>query len=289
MTKGHLIKGIVEELYGKEMARIIWSRLDIVGDIAIIKKPFNVDLEALRPLAEALVERIPYVKSVWAAAGPVEGEFRTRKLVHLAGEHRSETVYKEHGCTFKVDICKVFITPRLSFEHLRVAKLVKPGETVVNMYAGVGTFSIIIAKHGSPRKVYSIDINPDAYRLMVENVALNGVEDVVVPILGDAAEVVTKPPIAGSADRVLMPLPELALKHLPSALKALRDRGTLHIYLHVFVPRGSDPREEAVKAVRREFEELGVRSYNLTHARVVRSVGPRRAQVVLDVEVYKEQ
>lgn len=275
----------MEEL-GEEKARLVWSRLDIIGDIAVVKMPLHgmVSVEELRRLAERIIAEVKHVRSVWLAEGPVEGGERVRsRLTHLAGERRTVTVYREHGCRFKVDIARVFITPRLNYEHLRVARLVKPGETVVNMFAGAGLFSIIIARHARPRRVYSIDINPYAYEFMVENVRLNRVEDVVEPILGDAARVVEER-LRGVADRVLMPLPELALDYLPYALEALREgRGIVHVYLHVEAPRGVDPLARGLGMLEDRLRELGA-GYSVGAMRVVRTVGPRRYQVVYDVE-----
>jgi len=283
-----LIRRLAEQLYGPEKAKKFWQRLEIIGDIAIIRQPFDVSLDELKPLAEKILEELPYIKSVWAAVSPVEGQYRLRKFAHLAGEKRSETIYKEHGCLFKLDITRVYISPRLGYEHIRIARLVEPGEVVVNMYAGAGLFSIIIARYAKPKKVYSIDINPDAYRYMVENVKLNRVESIVEPILGDAAKVIEEK-LVGVADRVLMPLPELALDHLPYAVKALRKDGKkiIHIYLHVHAGRGEDPIEKGWKIVVDRLDELGLKAEKL-FGRVVRDVGPRWYQVVLDIRVLKK-
>jgi len=282
-----LVRRIAEQLYGPEKAKKFWQRLEIVGDIAIVRQPFDVSLDELKPLAEKILEELAYIKSVWAAVSPVRGQYRLRKFVHLAGENRSETIYKEHGCLFKLDITRVYVSPRLGYEHIRIAKLVEPGEVVINMYAGAGLFSIIIARYAKPKKVYSIDINPDAYRYMVENVRLNRVEGIVEPILGDAAKVIEER-LVGVADRVLMPLPELALEHLPYAIKALRECGKriIHVYLHVHANRDEDPVEKGWKMLERRFHELGVEAERL-FGRVVREVGPRWYQVVIDVKVLK--
>lgn len=280
-----LIRRIAEEVLGPgERARSVWKRADLIGDIMILKKPPGVSAGEMRLIAERILERLPYVKSVWMAAGPVGGAHRVReRLVHLAGERRTVTVYKEHGCRFKVDIMRVFITPRLSFEHLRVARAVRPWETVLNMFAGAGLFSIMAACKSSPRRVYSVDINPHAYELMVENVRLNRVEHIVEPILGDAAEV-ARSLLRGVADRVLLPLPELALEYLPHALLALRSCGTLHVYLHIGYDKGEDPRVLAERAVEDALERYGARCLRIIGSRVVRPVGPRTDQVVVDVQ-----
>ncbi len=280
--RGPLLERLAAEVLGPEKARSVWKRLDIIGDIAILRVPFGMSPDELRPLAEKLLEVLPYIRSVWAAVSPVRGEYRLREFVHLAGEERSETLYREHGCVFKVDIRRVYISPRLCYEHRRVASLVQPGEVVVNMYAGAGLFSIIIAKYSRPKKVYSIDINPDAYRYMVENVRLNRVEHLVEPILGDAARVIEER-LQGVADRVLMPLPDLVMEHLPYALKALKGRGYIHVYLHVDGRRPREAVREAERLVSSRLAELNAK-FNIVFSRVVRSVGPCRYQVVVDVE-----
>jgi len=282
LTRGDLLKKIAREVLGEDYASRLWRRVEFIGDIALIRTPLGMDPRDLKPLAEELIKRLPYVKSVWAALPGVTGEYRLRRHVWLAGEERSETIYREHGCLFKVDINKVYVSPSLNYEHIRVARLVEPGEVVVNMFAGAGLFSIIIAKYSRPRLVYSIDINPHAYKYMVENIALNRVEGLVEPILGDAKQVVEEK-LVGVADRVLMPYPELALEYLPYALKALRGgRGWIHVYLHIYTSRNEHWRTRAQSIVEDRLRELGAR-HRVVNIRKIRNVGPRTHQVVVDV------
>jgi len=257
-----------------------------VGDIAIIRKPFDIEEQLLKPLGEALIQRIPYIRSVWLDLGGVEEITRVRNITWLAGEKRSETIYKEHGCLFKLDIARAYISPRLSYEHIRIAKLVQEGEIVANLFAGVGGFSIIIAKHAKPRKVVSIDINEDAYKYMVENIKLNKVESIVSPILGDALEIIKG--YKDFFDRILLPLPQLALASLKVSVEALKKQGFIHPYDFV----SANSKREALSASReiysRELEKIDlVKRYELSSSRVVRSVGPRRYQVVHDIWIVK--
>ena len=289
MSGEPILRRIARRVLGEEKAARVWKRLDIVGDIVIIRLPVDgsIGLDDARRLAEELLGELGYVRSVWAVASPVEGPYRTRRLIHLAGDERTETEYREHGCRFRVDVAEVFITPRLNYEHRRIAELVRPGEVIVNMFAGAGLFSVIAACHARPSKVYSIDINPRAYELMRENARLNRVEGVVEPILGDAARVVAER-LRGVADRVLMPLPELALDYIYYAVEALRHSGFIHVYLHVAAPRGFDPLALAAHVAReRALSHSGVRDARVEVARRVRSVGPRRVQVVVDLWVEK--
>ena len=281
------MKRIAREVLGEDYASRLWRRVEFIGDIALIRTPLGMDPRDLKPLAEELIRRLPYVKSVWAAIPGVLGEYRLRRHVWLAGEERSETIYREHGCLFRVDINKVYVSPSLNYEHIRVARLVKPGEVVVNMFAGVGLFSIIIAKYSTPRRVYSIDINPHAYNYMVENIELNKVEGIVEPILGDAKRVIEEK-LVRVADRVLMPYPELALEYLPYALKALRDtRGWIHIYLHVYTGRNEHWRIKAKSIVEDKLRELGAK-HSVENIRKIRNIGPRIHQVVVDVSIINK-
>jgi len=284
MTRGKLIKELARKLYGEEIARKLWGRVEVIGDIAVIRKPPDIPVDMLKQLAEELLKNLKYVKSVWASVSSVGGMYRTRDYVHLAGECRSTTIYREHGCSFYIDITKVYISPALNYEHLRIAKNVKDGEYVINMFAGAGLFSIIIAKHAKPSKVVSIDINPYAYEFMVKNVKLNNVEGVVEPILGDAGVVIEN--YINTADRILMPLPELAYSYFEKAVKALRNRGVIHVYEFM---RGSS-RESVINEVISKYlskcDELGIKS-SVIFSRIVRSVGPRTYQVVIDLDVVK--
>ena len=173
----------------------VYNAFDIIGDIAITKLPNSSQANA-KSLAEAIMNRHRNVKAVFLQDSPVTGDFRLRSLVHVAGENRTRTVHKESGCSFAVDVEKCYFSPRLSHERLRIAQLVQPDETVVNMFAGVGCFSIIIAKRQPTAKVYSIDINPAAVQFMQENIRLNRVYGKVVPLLGDAKEIVENPTAA---------------------------------------------------------------------------------------------
>ena len=287
-----IVREVVKRLFGENVAKKVWDRLEIIGDIAILKSPRLAGMEDplsindYKVVAEEIMKIHKNVKSVWLALTPTSGNYRIReKYVHLAGEKRSETIYKEYGCRFKVNITKVFLTPRLSYEHIRVAKLVKEGEEVVNMFAGIGTFSIIIACKSKVRLVHSIDINPYAWKLMVENVKINKVEKRVIPYLGDAAEVI-KSRLTNVASRVLMPLPELAIEYLEYALLALKEKGVIHVYVHVKTLKGEDPLKKAISIVENRIRELNAKVL-MSSARIVRLVGPRLYQVVVDIEIQK--
>jgi tRNA (guanine37-N1)-methyltransferase len=262
----------------------IYNSYDIVGDIAVIKVP-NDDKENAMKAAEGIMKLYPRkVKAVFMQTSAVQGDYRVRQLKFLAGENRTLTMHKEHGCLFQVDVEKCYISPRLLLEHQRIPSLVVPGEVVVNMFSGVGCFSILIAKAASDSKVYSIDVNPTAYACMQENVELNRVYNRVIPMLGDSKEIIISQ-LQGVADRVLMPLPELALEYLPYALMALKPSGGwIHYFDFQHAAKGEDPIEKTCKKVSERLDALGV-SYSLGFSRVIRSTGPYWYQTILDIFV----
>lgn len=275
---GRLLKEVLKDKLTQSELKALYAGFDVVGNIAVIKVP-----EALLPkkyvIAEALLASLKNVRTVLLQTTPVEGEYRLRGLDVVAGEPTFETTHKEHGCIYKVNLSTAYFTPRLSAERLRVADLVEEGEVVINMFAGVGPYSILIAKRVKGVKVYSIDNNPEAYHYMQENIRLNKVEYKVVPLFGDAAEII-KDRLQKAADRIIMPLPEKALTYLNTAYTALKKgKGTIHYYEHVFYEKNEDPLQKAVEHVRGKAEFR----FEVEYAGVVREVGPRLAQIVLDL------
>ncbi len=218
------LKGTLSE---EELASV--RAFDVVGDIAVIKIPEKL-LPKKNLIGDALMLVHHHVKTVLNQTGPVGGEFRTRNVEVIAGEPRTTTIYKENGCLFKVDLTKAYFSPRLATERLRIAGLVRPGEIVTNLFAGVGGYSIVAAKKSQAIKIYSIDKNPAAFESMVENIRINKVGNRVVPIFGDARDIV-KERLRGEADRVLMPLPELGHEFLAVAMDAMKPAGgVVHFY-----------------------------------------------------------
>jgi tRNA (guanine37-N1)-methyltransferase len=266
-----------------EELKHIYNSFDIIGDIAILKVANNNFANA-KAVAKQIMAIHRSVKTVLVQTSPVHGDFRIRELKLAAGEGKTITKYMESGCVFAVDVEKCYFSPRLSHERARIAGLVKSGETVVNMFAGVGCFSIIIAKTVPQIKVFSIDINSMAFHFMEDNVKINRVYGKVTPLLGDSKEVV-KAQLQGKADRVLMPLPEKALEYLSYAVSALKPSGgCIHLYDFQHATGNEDPVNKTKQNVAQKLDGLGV-SYSFVFSRVVRSTGPNWYQTVLDIRV----
>jgi tRNA (guanine37-N1)-methyltransferase len=266
-----------------EDLRKVYNSFDVVGDIAIIRLPCTSSVNA-QTAAEAIMSLHRNVKTVLLQASPVAGDFRLRRLTYVAGESKTSTIHKEYGCLFLVDVEKCYFSPRLSHERSRIAGIVKPKETVVNMFAGVGCFSIMIAKHVNMSKVFSIDVNSAAIQFMQENIRLNRVYNKVIPLVGDSKEIINSR-LQRVADRVLMPLPEKAFEYLPYAVSALKSSGGwIHYYGFEHAKKTEDPTEKTKLKVAEKLASLGV-IFEFPYSRVVRSTGPNWYQVVLDIHV----
>jgi tRNA (guanine37-N1)-methyltransferase len=250
--------------------------VDVVGDIAIVRLP-ELSAAEKRRLARALANEVRNVKCVYEQEGGIEGEFRLRSLRHLAGEKRTVTLHRENGCVFRVDVARCYFSPRLSTERLTITGQVAPRERVLNMFAGVGPFSIPIAKTAGAR-VTSCEINEFACDLHEENNRLNKVQDRVRVVRGDAAELPRKEKT--KFDRVLMPHPSQADKFLPAALVMAKKRAVIHYYRHVL---GEDENQASARLI----EELSgmVPAGTRIKTRRVREVGPRWLEMAADLRL----
>jgi tRNA (guanine37-N1)-methyltransferase len=276
------LKKVLSAVLPKDELLYVYNSYDVVGDIAVLRLTDKA-MKYSQIIAETIMSLHRNVKTVLAQTGPVCGDFRIRKLEYIAGENKTITVHKESGCLFSVDVEKCYFSPRLFYERMRVAKLIRNGEVVANMFAGVGCFSIIIAKHSNAKKIYSIDVNPSAFQHMQENIRLNRVYGKVIPLLGDAKDVIEEK-LCHMADRVLMPLPEKALEYLPYALLALKKAGLIHYYDFEHALKSENPIEKVKLKVAEKLEDLSV-AFEFLFGRVVRSTGPNWYQVVLDIAI----
>jgi tRNA (guanine37-N1)-methyltransferase len=223
----NLREALREQLSEEELKKL--RAFDVIGDIAVIKIPEEL-LPKKHSIGQALMQVHNHLRTVLNQTGPVEGEFRTRELEVIAGENKTATVYQENGCILKVDLARAYFSPRLATERIRIARQISAGDVVLNMFAGVGSYSVVLAKNSHATKIYSVDKNPAAFELMLENIRMNRVGDRVTPILGDVRDVV-KEKLHGTADRVLMPLPELGREFLEVAVDSLKkNSGIVHFY-----------------------------------------------------------
>lgn len=277
------LKKLLKDILPNDEISKVYSSFDIIGDIAIIKIPDSL-ISKKNVIGVTLLSNIPNLSSIFLQNTAVDGEFRLRGLELIAGIEKYVTIYKEYGCRFLVNVASSYFSPRLSTERMRMAKMTNENETIINMFAGVGTFSIIIAKK-NPILIYNIDSNLDAFILSKINSRLNKVEKKVVSLHGDAQNILSSSNLINTADRILMPLPEKAFEYIDVAIKCLKSTGGyLHFFSHIKSNTKSTVVDDSEKYVHSLFTKY---NYKIKHTQIVRAVGPRIYQTVTDIFIKK--
>ncbi len=275
-----MLKKALENVLTLEENSELISAFDQIGEIIIVRIPDSL-LSKKKIIGETLLKEVKIAKSVFYQASDVEGDFRTRKLEILAGEDNTKTEYKEFGCKFTVDVENAFFSPRLSTERERIANLIQDGEIITNMFAGVGMFSIMAAKK-KKCTVFSLDINPMASKLCEKNIEQNKLAGNIISINGDASEII-KEQLMDKSDRTLMVLSERSDEFLESAINTTKNGGIIHYYSHIHADKKSD----AVKLSEEHFLQISPIQSEILTSKIVRPVGPRYYQTVVDVKISK--
>ncbi|NOY10956.1 MAG: class I SAM-dependent methyltransferase family protein [Archaeoglobi archaeon] len=249
-----------------------YADLKLFGRVGVMKLPGEL-IEYRDRIAEEVVRHYG-LKALWLDRGR-HGMLRKPEMEPLFGDE-SMVEHRENGCIFRFDLTKVMYSQGNQYEKMRVARLVGDGEVVLDMFAGIGYFTIPVAKHSRAKRVYAVEINPDSYFFLLENVRLNGVRN-VVPILGDSMHVIPE----SFADRVIMGH-IYAEQFLQNAISALRDEGWVHY--HEAVP--VRVMERPVERVRRAAERMGARVVEIG-MRKVKNYAPNVLHVVVDARIKR--
>jgi len=275
-----MLKKALENILSDEDTKDLVSAFDQIGDIIIVRIPDSL-ISKKKIIGKTLLEQVKTAKTVFHQSSPVEGDFRTRNLELIEGDEKTETEYRENGCRFIVDVEKAFFSPRLSTERERIANLVNDNDVIINMFGGVGMFSILAARTKSCT-VYNIDINPMASKLCEENIKLNKLKGSVISLNGDATEIINEQ-LQDKADRVLMLLPERSDEFLDAAISSLKKNGVIHYYSHIH----AEKKQDAPKLSEEHFLNINKIQAEILDSRVVRPVGPRFYQTVVDIKIQR--
>ena len=276
LEKSGSLKEYLKEYLSESELVDVPSGWQILGDIVIVSIPENLDEKKLL-IAQALLSMYPKCRSVVRDFG-IEGQFRQPKRELLLGSG-TETIHKEHGCFFKQDVTKVMYSKGNLNERKRMSKLGE-GEVIVDMFAGIGYFSIPMAVHSRPKKITGIEINPESFAYLKENIRLNKAEEIFVPICGDCSKVAPE----GTADRVLMGYVGTTHHYLEPAIKALKKKGGI-LHYHETVPENlarTRPQERIKKAA----DTLG-KKVEILETRRIKKYSPGILHVVVDAQIFE--
>lgn len=278
----------------KKFQDLIPNSFDIVGEIVIIefiklKLDPDDNIEPYkRIIAQCVKDFNKHVKSVYEKKSEIQGTFRLRDIELLCGENKTETVHRENNCVFKLDVRKTFFTPRLVYERKRISTCCfKENEIIIDLFAGVGPFSIQIAKNNKVM-LYAFDINPAAYNYLVENIKLNKLKGIIIPYNIDVKDLFSNssalgPKLKNKADRIIMNLPENSIEYLDVVCFLSKPSETiLHIYQFCEKP---DPIEKAKCKLNNKLKQFNWAVDKILNARFVKSFSPKSDLIALDATI----
>ncbi len=277
-------RNLREQLQGKlsekELKQLV-SGFDVIGGIALLEIPKALEKKE-KLIAKAVMSLHKNIKTVCKKKGKVSGKYRVRKIKVIAGEKTTETMHRESGCEFKVDIAKAFFSPRLGGERLRVAGQIKSGETIGAFFAGIGSFPVVFAKNSPMKKAFAIELNKKAVKFMRENISLNKMHDKIEVFSGDVKKLAKK--ISGECDRIVMPMPLGGETFLKAAFVAAKQKAVIHFYHFVEKEKGF---EQAIQIIEKACKKHGIKFRVLSVRRVV-DYSPSRMEVVVDFQIKKQ-
>ncbi|TFF89613.1 MAG: class I SAM-dependent methyltransferase family protein [Promethearchaeota archaeon] len=283
--KSKLQEALRTELSAREL-ELLPGGFQTVGKLIIIKlKPDLLDKKEL--IGNTFLQLLPYIRSVYINLGGIEGQYRTPEQIEfLAGEKKPLVIHKEHGVKYQFDITKIMFSQGNLRERRHLAGLVNDDEMIVDMFAGIGYFSLPIAVLSNPDKVYSIELNPIAYSFLVKNIELNKVGNKIIPIQGDCKEEVIKLSSQEiKADRIVMGVFPAPLEYIGESLKVAKNSGTI---IHFEGVVDGDDNLELYK----EFSAIANKdgfNCELSDKRFIKSYGPNLYHVVYDIQVSRSE
>ena len=254
-----------------------------IGDIVVIDED---DPDRAATIAAAVIDADLPARSVLNRASKIKGELRVRDWEVVAVDDAAagndltptETVHREYGHSFRLDLAAVYFSPRLATERHRVVEQIEPDEQVLDMFAGVGPFAIPAASRGA--SAVAVDLNETAVDYCRENARRNGVADAVTTVAGDVREVADD--YRGWADRLVMNLPHSANEFVETAVALAGEECVLHYY---DIQHEDDPFEPGIEAIKSAAEPAYTVSVETQH--IVRSYAPHELNVCLDVRLRR--
>ncbi len=222
---------------------------DVIGNIAILKFPEKIKAEEKKRVASKLLHEMRSIKTVFEKTEKIKGKLRKLRLKHLAGIKKTETIHKESGCLFKVDVKKCYFSPRLSDERIVIARKVKMNDKVLVMFGGVAPYAIVISKLSRCKKIVSVEIGKECCKYARENIKLNKLNNVEI-IKGDVKKVI-KIYKKEKFDVVVMPRPNLKEDFLKEAFLSVSKRGKF--FYRVFGK--NEDLEEMIEKIKKEAKK----------------------------------
>lgn len=245
-------------------------RWEYVGDIAIIRLCESA-LPYKKRIGEVYANELD-MDTICADCGGVTGELRQPNMEILYGT-KTESIRLENGILYDFDVTKVMFASGNVDERERMKKLDCSGETIIDMFAGIGYFTLPLAKFANPKKVIACEKNPDSFEFLLKNIKLNEVENIVEPVLGDNRDL----QFDGKADRILMGYVQTTSEFIPKALSMIKKGGVIHYHDTFYI---NEYEEKINEAFSKHCD-----NYKVEHIREVKSFAPSVSHYVADVRI----
>lgn len=250
------------------------DKWELVGDVLILRVPDSL-LEIQKQVAAAYADVLG-AKTVLRDEG-IYGEQRVPHMEKIWGED-TETVHIENGIRYFFDASKIMFSSGNIDERIRMAGIDCHGERILDMFAGIGYFSLPVAVYGGPERVYACEIRKLSFDYLVRNIRFNEVSDRIIPFLGDNRDF--DPP--EEVDRVIMGYLKDTHKFLPKALSHLRSEGIIHY--HENCPNELFPKSTVERIKESAGEEWDLK---IISCRSVKSYSPGVSHVVIDARLSR--
>ena len=252
------------------------NKWEKIGDVVTIKLD-----EKTQPYQKEIGKAFSNVlncKTTLLDTGGITGDLREPNIKIIYGSPECETVHNENGIKYKLNPCKLMFSSGNIDERKRMGEITKKDEIVVDLFAGIGYFTLPIAVHGKAKKIFACEKNPLAYNYLCQNIVLNNVSGKVEPIKGDNRQVAP----TNVADRVLLGFFKETKKFLKTAVQCLKNNEGI-IHYHDVFPDKSVP-EEALHHINAVVNEYNKES-ELLKFRRVKSYAPGIGHYVFDIRI----
>ncbi|NWW66631.1 TYW2 protein, partial [Ifrita kowaldi] len=180
---------------------------------------------------------------------------RTPSVTLLLGQD-GWVEHVDNGIRYTFDVTKCMFSPGNITEKLRVASLPCSGEVLVDLYAGIGYFTLPFLVHAGAAFVHACEWNSHAVEALHRTLVLNGVQDRCHIHAGDSRQL----ELRDVADRVNLGLIPSSEEGWPVACRVLKKDtgGVLHIHHNVETPPApAPPQSPAPPAERGSPEAAG--------------------------------
>ena len=255
-----------------ELVDIVPEKWEYVGDIVIVR--MVPECEPFKDIIGRTYAQVLGAKTVCADVRGVSGEFRQPSMEIIYGTE-TESVRLENGVRYGFDVTKVMFASGNTDERMRMRQLDCTGETVVDMFAGIGYFTLPLAKYSGARRVFACEKNPESYRFLCRNIIDNELSDKVIPILSDNRSLLGR----HFADRILMGYVQTTSDFVPKALSMIRPGGIIHYHDTFYV-------NEYMDRIRSVFDSnCGEEGYEILRVHEVKSYAPSVSHYVADVRI----